>query len=199
MPGRMHFPNIVCALALLLASQEGAVGVNQREFDCTARQLAFDVATRRLATQLNVSSALKDVHDALRLSLDCGKGFAFDAPASTMKPLPIPANAAVFHADPSCFAFALNASRKSTSPQTVIILKPGWYFLNETLQLSSRDSGTSFRAETPGTVVFSGGVDFDIHTTTSDDSIIEADIPEKVNMARVLEFHVNFPLASSEE
>ena len=175
----------VCASFLSFPLLVG--GVTRVEFDCTARKLAFGVAARRLAGQVNVSSALQDVHDALRLSADCNETL-LPAPSSVArKPpptIPLSDDESVFYAKPGELASALKAARDSTNPRT-IVLKPGWYALNKTLQLSARDSGTRFAAEVPGTVVISGAVDFSIKASETN-SITKARVPQRAASAMAL-------------
>ena len=73
-------------LALLAAAAGSAAAVTQKEFDCTARALAYAQASKLLRGG-PLEGGLRDVHDALQLTTACKAAFAAPPPsASSIRP-----------------------------------------------------------------------------------------------------------------
>ena len=149
--------------------------VTQPEFDCTARQLAYEQATVLLGAG-PLASGLKDVHDALQLGAACNA--AFDAPpfhtpeqdnprqASALATLHVATTGDDASADgtPTKPFASIRAARDAARARNdgpagqvvgTVAIGPGRYELDETLTLGPEDNGMTFEG---AGCVLSGGV-----------------------------------------
>ena len=174
--------SLLGATALLLMRLERTSALTQAEFDCPARQLAYEQASA-LLKGTRLLSGLQDVHDALQLTTACGVAFvAVPAVAperyasaerggelATLHVATTGSDAAGDGSASNPFLTlrgardAARAKNDSPTGATVgtVAIAPGRYELYETLMLTPADNGMTFEASGEG-VVISGGLALDL-------------------------------------
>ena len=171
--------SILSAVLLLcptITAQPGSNNVSDKELDCAVRSAAL-----AYARHLQPQRPLTDVFDGLQLGTYCG-----EPPPPPLQLLPssparvdvsrrraqtISSTASVFYADAlrgddnapgsavapfRSIARGVVACRTAAAPPCSILLN-GTFYLNETLELDSRDSSLTISATPGGTAVLSGG------------------------------------------